>query len=167
MNIDKTDYMSYLMKLFNKFEAKQVLTAFWRSMKIQDGRHENPRWRLSDVMWRHSWDMIFISRRLINGVNFMSIPSIVFKKWRGAFDAPASTVQGRPKKPSLSRVKNVLSRPKLNRLDIWSFLNKHPTLHFTEVRHLNPHFVTKCNLFPYVTCSFVFHRYFKMNFSYI
>ena len=49
----------YLMKFFNKFEAKKkVLTAFWQSPKIQDGRHENPRWRLSDIMWRHSWGMI-------------------------------------------------------------------------------------------------------------
>ena len=59
LNIDKTDYIIYLMKLFNKFEAKKsVLTAFWQSPKIQDGRHENPRWRLNDVMWRHSWGMI-------------------------------------------------------------------------------------------------------------
>ena len=51
LNIDKTDHIGYLMKLFNKFEAKKyVLTAFWQSPKIQDGRHENPRWRLSDVM---------------------------------------------------------------------------------------------------------------------
>ena len=32
----------------------------------------------------------FISRRLISGVSFMSIPSIVFKKWRGAFDSTPS-----------------------------------------------------------------------------
>ena len=59
MNIDKTDYISYLMKLFNKFEAKkEVLTAFWQSPKIQDGRHENPKRRLSDVMLRHNWGML-------------------------------------------------------------------------------------------------------------
>ena len=45
-------------KLFNKFEAKKyVFTAFWKSPKIQDNRHENPRWRRNDVMWRHSWGM--------------------------------------------------------------------------------------------------------------
>ena len=59
LNIDKMEYKSYLMKLFSKIEAKNsVLTAFWQSPKIQDGRHENPRWRLNDVMWRHSWGMI-------------------------------------------------------------------------------------------------------------
>ena len=49
----------------------------------------------------------FISRRLISDVRFMSIYSIVFKKWRGggAFDPPPPPpVQGRPKKPSLNRV---------------------------------------------------------------
>ena len=31
---------------------------------------------------------IFISRCLISGISFMSMPSIIFKKWRETFDAP-------------------------------------------------------------------------------
>ena len=33
-----------------KVSYDSVLTAFWQSPKIQDGRNENPRWRLSDVI---------------------------------------------------------------------------------------------------------------------
>ena len=79
--------------------------------EIQEGRHENPRWRLSDVTWRHTWGMIVAIdlSHLISGVSFMSISFIVFKKWRWGrtFDAapPPPPVQGRPKKPSLNRVK--------------------------------------------------------------
>ena len=75
MNIDKN---GYLMKLFNKSEAKKKSfdSVFDKVQKIQDGRHENPRWRL------------------ISGISFMSISSIDFKKWRG---------DGQ-KMPSLNRV---------------------------------------------------------------
>ena len=38
MNIDKTDYISYLMKLFNKFEAKKI------SFDSVLTENENPRW---------------------------------------------------------------------------------------------------------------------------
>ena len=50
-------------------------------MKIQDG---------ALVTWQLKYDSShrFISRGLISGVSFMSIFFIVFKKWKGAFDAP-------------------------------------------------------------------------------
>ena len=35
LNIDKTDYiLSYLMKLFSKFEVKNVFIVFWQSTDI-------------------------------------------------------------------------------------------------------------------------------------
>ena len=43
----------------------------------------------------------FISRRLISGVSFMPISSIVFKKRKGGGRLSHPPVQGRPKKPSL------------------------------------------------------------------
>ena len=88
LKIDKTDYISCLMKLFNKFEAKKH--KFWQGL---------------DKVRKSKMDAI----RLISGVSFMSIFFIAFKKRRGggAFDAPPlSPVQGRPKKPSLNRVDN-------------------------------------------------------------
>ena len=52
------------------------------AMKIQD----------SALVMRYDSSNRFISRRLINDVSFMSISSIVFKKWggegAGGFDAP-------------------------------------------------------------------------------
>ena len=52
LSIDKTDNLSYLMKLCSKFEAKK------KSFDSVLTKSENPRWRLSDVMWRHSGGMI-------------------------------------------------------------------------------------------------------------
>ena len=68
------------------------------AMKIQDGA-------LETSQLRYDSRNRFISRRSISA-SFMFISSTVFKKWRGgggggAFDPS----QGRPKKPSLNRVK--------------------------------------------------------------
>ena len=67
------------------------------AMKIQDGA-------LETSQLRYGGHNRFISRRSISGASFMFISSTVFKKWKGrggAFDPS----QGRPKKPSLNRVK--------------------------------------------------------------
>ena len=53
------------------------------TMKIQDGV-------LVTLQLRYDSSNRFIPQHFINGVSFMSISSIVFKKWRGVgvFDAP-------------------------------------------------------------------------------
>ena len=70
------------------------------AMKIQDGA-------LVTSKLRYDSSNKFISRRLISGASFMFISSIVFKKWRGGGRLTPPPVQGRPKKPSLNRVKAV------------------------------------------------------------
>ena len=58
------------------------------AMKIQDGALVT----FVTSQLRYDSSNRFISRRLISGASFMSIPSVFFKKWRegrgaGAFDA--------------------------------------------------------------------------------
>ena len=77
MNIDKTDYISYPMNLVNKFEVKKKMA----TMKIQNGA-------LVTSQQRYDSSNRFISRHLISGVSFMSISSIVFKKWGGGHLMP-------------------------------------------------------------------------------
>ena len=50
------DWQNGLYKLSN-----EVIQEIWSKKISFDGdlpKSENPRWRLSDVMWRHSWGMI-------------------------------------------------------------------------------------------------------------
>ena len=82
-------------------------------MKIQDGA-------LVTSQQRYDSSNRFISRCLISGVSFMSIPSIVFKKWwwggggGGTVDA-SLPVQGWPKKPRAD-APNPLSNNTINGL---------------------------------------------------
>ena len=68
-------------------------------MKIQDGA------LVTSVTSQLRYDSSnrFISRRLISGVSFMSISSIVLKNGGGR-STPLPPVQERPEKPSLNRV---------------------------------------------------------------
>ena len=84
----------------------------------------------------------------------MSIPSIVFKKWRGAFDVPSQSKECK-KQPSLNRVKNTLrTHPRLRK-------GKEPLLS-TAQNHGNKFFLSQCYLMfvnatsPKVLCMYNF-----------
>ena len=107
--------------------SNEVIQQIWSEKISFDSvltKSENPRWPpwkpKMTPLWRHVTSQLrydsstkFISRRLIIGVSFTSISSIVFKKWRGEgglMPPPSTPVQGRTKKPSLNRVKFVLKK---------------------------------------------------------
>ena len=95
-----------LYKLSNEVIQKiwNEKSKFWRRFDKVRKSKMAPHWRHVTSQLSYDSGNRFISRRLISGKSFMFISSIVFKKWRGAFDNPLP-VQGRPKKPSLNRVK--------------------------------------------------------------